>query len=225
VREKRHHCTVYRSGDRLEIEEWLLNHGIPVESRSLPRHGPTPFIEIQTDDEVVGVIGVEALEGVTEPPIIRPGDGDEVSRGYRALFEMLDTTMVSGMSRRELLAVSREIEDRAFWVGNGTLHVSFQTLSAFASQTAVYRALGTETDLDIHIYGAEDWTPPAISGITYHTTEPERFEPYWAMAFDGGPERIQACGLVAEEQSDRYSGFWTNDPERVDEIATTLRTD
>lgn len=219
-----HHCTVYRSGETPEIERWLANHGVAIESRTLPRDGPTPFIEIKIDDEVVGVIGIEALEGLIEPPIVRPGRREEVSEGYRVLFEILEKTVVSGMSRPEFLAVSREIEDRAFRVGRGTLRVSFQTLSAFQSQTEVYRTLATETDLEIHIYGVEDWTPPAIKGITYHAEAAERFEPYWALAYDGGPDSTQACGLVAEELSDGYTGFWTSDAAIVEEIAVTLNS-
>lgn len=224
LRGQKRRCTVYRSGSPLEIEQWFASHGVPVESRSLPPDGPAPFIEIEADDEVVGVIGVEAVEGLIEPPIRRPGDGDGTSEGYRVLFDLLDATVLSGMNRRELLAVSREIEDRAFRVGDGVLRVSFQTLSTFASQTAVYRALGSETDLDVHVYGAGDWTPPALPGVTYHADATGRFEPYWAMAYDGGSDSTQACGLVAEEQSETYTGFWTNDPTTVEEIATTLET-
>lgn len=222
LRDREHHCTVYRSGDSREIERWLANHGVAIESRSLPPDGPTPFIEIKVNDEVVGVIGIEAVEGLIEPPIARPSESDEISEGYRVLFEMLEKTVVSGMSRREFLAVSREIEDRAFRVGEGTLRVSFQTLSTFKSQTDIYRTLATETDLEIHIYGVEDWTPPAITGITYHTDEAERFEPYWALDYDGGPDSTQACGLVAEELSDGYTGFWTSDSAIVEEISATF---
>ncbi|WP_394338995.1 hypothetical protein [Halorubrum sp. CSM-61] len=42
------------------------------------------------------------------------------------------------------------------------------------------------------------------------------------MAYDGGPDGDQACGLVAEENSDGYTGFWTNDPATVDDISTAL---
>ncbi|WP_096388945.1 DICT sensory domain-containing protein [Halopenitus persicus] len=223
LRERDHHVTVYGRGERPEIETWLVTHGVPVASRTLPEGGPDPFIEIRADGEVVGIIGVEAIEGLLEPPIRRPGDRNGVSEGYRALFAILERTVFTGMNRRELLAVSREIEDRAFRVGDGTLHVSFQTFSTFRSQTAVYRTLGTETNLDIHIHGVEDWTPPAIPGVTYHADGTARFDPYWVLAYDGGPDVTQACGLVAEEDRDEYSGFWTNDAATVADIATAFK--
>lgn len=224
-RERNHQVTVYRNGEGTEIETWLATHGVDVESRPLPAGGPDPFIELTTDGEVVGIIGVDAIEGLLDPPVRFPGDRTDISEGYRALFEMLEKTVFSGMSRRELLAVSREIEDRAFRVGDGTLWVSFQTLSTFRSQTEVYRTLGAETTLDIHIYGMDDWSPPGIAGLTYHAEAAERFEPYWVLAYDGGSDETQACGLVAEERADEYSGFWTNDTATVETIATAFDTD
>lgn len=222
LRNRDHRFTIYRSGDQPDIEAWLVDHGAAVDSRSLPPRGPEPFIEISTDGEVVGIIGIEAIEWLLEPPIHSPGERDGISEGYRVLFDVLEKTVFSGMTRRELLAVSREIEDRAYRVGEGTLRVSFQTLSAFRSQTAVYRTLASETALDIHVYGIDEWTPPEITGITYHTTEPERFAPYWALAFDGGAFDEQACGLVAREHANEYTGVWTNDPALVGEISRTL---
>ena len=222
VRDDRRQCTIYRSGDQPEIERWLADHGVATQSRPVPSAWPNPFLEIRANDEVVGVIGIGAVEGLVEPPIFSPGERNELSEGYRVLFDILEKTGFSGMSRRDFLAVSREIEDRAFRVGDGTLWVCFQTLSTFRSQTEVYRTLAAETDLDIHIYGVEDWTPPAIPGITYHTEGAEQFELYWILAYDGGSNETQSCGLVAEEQSGEYSGFWTNDPTRVEEIISPL---
>jgi len=76
---RQHQVTVYRSGNRLEIETWLAGHGVNAESRSLPSPGPNPFIEIKTDGEVIGIIGVEAIEALLEPPIYRPGDQNGIS--------------------------------------------------------------------------------------------------------------------------------------------------
>lgn len=217
--------TVYRHGGPPEIEQWLADHGVSVVSRSIPPAWPGPFIEIETDGEVVGTIGVDAVEGLLEPPIRRPTDRNAISEGYRVLFEILERTLFSSMRRRELLAVSREIEARAFRVGEGMLHVSFQRLSAFSAQTAVYRTLATETGLDIHIYGVDDWTPPAIAGITYHAGATAQVKPYWVIAYDGGADETQACGLVAQERADEYTGFWTNDSETVETVTAALPTE
>ena len=108
VRDRKHQFTIYRSGDQSDFEVWLADHGVAVTSRSLPPGGPEPFIEIKADGEVVGVIGIEAVEGLLEPPICRPDDRDGSSDGYRALFDVLEKVVISGMNRRELLAVSRK---------------------------------------------------------------------------------------------------------------------
>ena len=222
LRDRDPQFTVYRSGEQLDIEAWLANHGITVTATSLPPGGPDPFIEITTDDEVVGGIGVESLEALLEPPIRWPGNDDGVSRNYRVLFDALERAVFSGMTRRELLAVSREIEDRAYRVGTGTLRVGFQTLSTFKSQADLYRTLAAETQLEIHIHGLGDWEPPHISGITYHTDQANHSERYWVLAFDGGHTDNQASGLVAKEEPNAYTGFWTNDSALVTDIAARL---
>jgi DICT domain-containing protein len=86
----------------------------------------------------------------------------------------------------------------------------------------VYRRLATETDLDVHVYGAADWNPPEIAGITYHGLGDDALERYWVLAFDGGTDETRACGLVAREEPGGYDGFWTDDPEVVRTILAEL---
>ncbi|MFW6017730.1 MAG: DICT sensory domain-containing protein [Halapricum sp.] len=222
LRASDYQVTVYRSGDPTEIEDWFDAHGVTVAHRHLPPGGPDPFVVLEADGEFVGSLGIAALEGLLEPPLVRPTERDEVAVGYSVIFDLIDDTMIRGMNRRELLAVSREIEDRAYRVGTGTLRVSFQTLSTFESQADVYRALATGTDLDIHIYGIADWTPPEIPGVSYHERPADGIDRHWALAFDGGTDETQACGLVARERTDGYDGFWTNDRGWVEEISATL---
>lgn len=127
------------------------------------------------------------------------------------------------MTRRELLAVSREIEDRAYRVGTGVLRVGFQTAAAFDTQLDAYRHLATETTLEIHVYGVDqsERSLPDIEGITHHGGD-DAIDRYWALAFDGGGDDAQSCGLLAQERSDGYDGFWTNDPAIVEGISAGL---
>lgn len=224
VRRRDRHFTIYRRSDGTDLEGWFINHAVSVDVRSLPPGGPDSFVVIESEGEFAGVLGVEALAGLLEPPIVRPGERGDISAGYRVLFDVLDDTVFTSMERQHLLAVSREIEDRAYRVGKGTLHVGFQTLSTFESQLDVYRHLATTTNLDIHIYGSADWTPPEIAGITYHTVDDSRTR-YWVLAFDSGDDETQANGLVAKERSDGYDGFWTDDIAMVNEITAGLTTD
>lgn len=224
VRNRDHRFTIYRRSDEAGSEAWFRNHAVDIDVRSLPAGGPDSFVAIESDGEFVGALGVADLERLLEPPVIRPGERDGVSEGYRVLFEVLDETVFTSMNRRELLAVTREIEDRAHRVGTGTLRVGFQTLSTFRSQIDVYRHLAATTELDIHIYGLADWSPPEIEGISYHTFEDDERERYWVLAFDGGGDETLACGLVSQEQSEGYIGFWTDDAATVRDIAAGLTT-
>lgn len=78
------------------------------------------------------------VERLLSPPIVRPETYEGLSPAYRALFEVLDGTVYTSMARREPLAVSREIEDRAYRVGSGSLDVGFQRLSNYRSQVPAY---------------------------------------------------------------------------------------
>ncbi len=143
-----------------------------------------------------------------------------MSAGYRAVFDALEGTTFEALDRRQLLAVSREIEDRAYRTGSGTLRASFQTLSAFRPQVDPYRELAA-TNLEVHVYGVADWHPPEIPGVTYHVDAGGGLEPYWALAFDGGDDDSRACGLLARER-DAYEGFWTDDAATVAAIDDAL---
>jgi hypothetical protein len=215
-REKR--FIIYRGPEHRAIDPPFENHAVDVETRTLPPVGPAPFLVIEDEGTFAGAIGLDALDGILEPPIRRPGDIADHSRGYRVLFEVLDETVFTAMGRRELLAVSREIEDRAFRTGAGTLHGAFQRYGVFRSQIDVYRHLAVETTLDVHIYGQPDWSPPEIEGVTYHDIDADPLARYWALAFDGGPEKTQASGLLARERENSFEGFWTDSPTMVGDL-------
>lgn len=254
IRHRSRTFRVYRSDNNTDLEEQFASHLVDIDTRSLPPDGPDPFVVIEADGAFAGALSLERFEALLEPPIVRPGGygkdrpgaslengnnrprtpldsstnaRDDIPDGYRVLFDVLGDTVFTAMERRQLLAVSREIEDRAFRVGTGTLRVGFQTLSTFKSQVEMYRYLATETDLDIHIYGVSDWNPPEIDEITYHpltddSSTLDSLERYWLLAFDGGPTETQACGLLAQERLEGYDGFWTDDATIVRRIEKAL---
>jgi hypothetical protein len=225
IEDARHHekrFTVYAAGEKPGIDARFGDTDISIEHRPLPPHGPEPFVTIHDSDEFVGALSLAELETLLVPPIVRPGDRESVSAGYRALFDVLDDTVFSSLDRRQLLGASREVEDRAFRVGHGILRVSFQRLSAFESQREVYRQLAGKAGLDVHLYAAPDRDPPDIDGLAYHESTAPTVERYWALAFDGGINDQQACGLLARERDDGYAGFWTYDPEIVSTILGEL---
>jgi len=207
-----------------DVPPWFKTYTVPVVYNPLPKNGPDPFVSIESAGAFVGAISLKELEALLTPPIKRPPEDAMVSDGYRVLFEALDATVFTALGRKQLLAVSREIEDRAYRVGNGTLRVCFQTFSTFHSQLSVYRQLAADTALDIHLYAVADWDPPAIAGITYHDISGTGLERYWLLAFDGGTEPTNACGLFSRETGESYTGYWTDDRTLLDRVSTELKT-
>lgn len=222
VERRRKRFTVYGPGDETDLADLLATRNVTIAIRPLPPGGPDPFVVIHDGEEFVGVLPLGDLESLLAPPVVRPGDPEDLSAGYRALMEAVDETLFAALDRRRLLAASREIEDRAHRVGTGELRVGFQSLSAFEAQVPVYRRLAADTDLELHVRGRPDWSPPDIENVTYHR-EAGSLERFWYLAFDGGDDPTQACALVARQRDGEYVGFWTYDPGLVAEILETLR--
>lgn len=210
--------TVYTDEDT-NHEARFASRNVTVETRALPDGVSGSFAVLRDESGFLGAVSLVTMEALLKPPIRRPGALDDLEDGYRALFELLDDTLFVSLERRQLLAASREIEDRALRVGNGTLHVGFQSLDAFEAQRSVYTRLAEETALDIHVYAVTDTPPATEPGVTFHTEPTDDIGRFWFLAFDGGDDDKQACALVAEEiESGSYSGFWTYDPALVADV-------
>ena len=223
--ERRHkRITLYGTPEDAELLDRLATRNADRSHRTLPPGGPPAFVVVRDQAGFAGSIGVAELRELLEPPIYRPWDPGFAGAGYRAIYELLDDAVFASLDRRQLLAAAREIEDRAWRVGSGTLRVGFQRLSAMRDQVPVYARLGEDTDLDVHVYGDDDWTPPDVPGTTLHVEGGEEIGSFWFLAFDGGPERANACGLLAEERSPGvFYGFWTYDPALVERLLAYLR--
>ncbi|GAB7093630.1 DICT sensory domain-containing protein [Halolamina litorea] len=216
-----HRFTVYTDDGSPSVDNWFANHSVDVTLRPLPTGAPEPFVTIERGGEFAGVLSLEAVERLLEPPIDRPETPEDLPPTYQALFEVLDETVYTSIDREEMVAVSEEIEDRAQRTGSGTLHAGFQRLSRFRQRLSTYRRLAS-TGLEVHVYGVADWDPPAVPGVSYHTTSGGPLARYWVLAFDGGDEPTRSCGLLARQEADGYTGFWTDDPAMVAEIIDRL---
>ena len=211
VEERRRTVTVYAPSLPEELTSLFDTRHVEFEHRFLPTGASEPFLTVTEGDRYVGSVDLPAVYDFTHPKIHEIGSPDLVEAAYRKLTSLLPDTVFSSLSRRQLLATSREIEDRAWRVGTGRLDVGFQSLSNFRAQRDVYDALA-DRGLEIHLYGAHDWRPPLVADTTLHTDGDELGE-VWFMAYDGGRTPGQACGLVAEEREPgSYVGFWTYDP-------------
>lgn len=223
VEDRRKRFVVYTPGDEPDVTDSLATRNVTVEHRQLPPDGPPGFVTIHDDGSFAGAVGLDDLAELLAPPVVRPGERDGLTDGYRALLDVLEETLFSSLDRRQLLATSREIEDRALRTGRGTLRVGFGSLSVFESQLHVYRHLAAETELDIHVYGRPDWSPPDVQNTTYHEDRNGSLAPFWWLTYDGGDDPTLACVLVAREREDGFVGFWSYDPHLVEAVNTTLR--
>ncbi len=219
---QRKQIIVYAPDEAAVPVEQFETRNVTIERRSLPSDGPPGFVVIREDDGFVGSLGLGELQHLLTPPIRRPwSDGVETS--YRALFEILDNTLFTSFDKRQMVAVSREIEERAWRVGHGTLSCGFQSTEALRKQQSVYARLVGGTDLDVHIYVGDNQGEWPFDGATFHVESSDEVGRTWFVVFDGSTYTMAACALVAEETEDgRFRGFWTYDEELVHEILSYL---
>ncbi|WP_276257258.1 DUF7344 domain-containing protein [Haloglomus litoreum] len=215
VEDRHRTVTVYAPEPPSGIVTQLSDRNTTVEHEVIPPGGPAEFLLVHDRAGFVGSAALDTLDRLADPAVPDPTVDPTLPGAERALLGLLEDTLFASLERRQLLTASREIEDRAQRVGAGSLHVGFQEFSKLRHQWPLYRHLATETDLDIHLYGREDWAPPEVSRVTYHGDLPGVGR-FWFLAFDGGPVRAQRCALVAEERTPgRFYGCWTYDPDLV----------
>ena len=151
--------------------------------------------------------------------------GDAVAHG---ILDYLDETLFTSWSIGRMVAASREIEDRAWRVGRGSLYAGFQTLSTLQGERDLYERLG-DSAVDVHAYAVPDIDPPAHSTFQLHLDRSEEIANSWFVVFDDGSRgddaTSQKCALLAEEREPReFYGFWTYDASTVDYIVEHLES-
>ena len=205
------------------VESYFETRNVSVEYESIPDDGSGGFVVLSVNGEFAGSAAMSAVRHLVSPTgtDLEPG----ASEALRATMNLLAETTFVAFEKRHLLAASREFEDRAHRVGHGTLRTGFQSARALDAQRDVYEALGTESLLDVHVYGDFDWTPD-VPGVTVHAEDADEIGAFWFVVFDGGDEERQACALLAEEietAPETFRGFWTYDPELVADIDEYLK--
>jgi len=205
-----------------DLATQFAGRNVTVESHRLPPDGPEPFVVLRDNETFLGAISEADLQSFLSPSTTPPWRIDEAGDEYHALYTLLDDTVFASLDRRQLLGASREIEDRAYRVGQGRLSVGFQSGSAFEAQRTLYRRLADDTDLDIHVYVVDDLLTDDLGGITVHVEPTPEIGRYWTMAFDGGDDPSQQCALVAKQHDDTYEGVWTYEPRLVERVFEAL---
>ena len=214
-----------------ELREYFADRNVRIVDDQTAS-GPKEFAVLARDGEFVTAVTVDDLlpdpegDGATasadgsDGP---EGEGEDDGRVGRPVLDHLDETMFTSYSRDDMVAASREIEDRAWRVGDGELHAGFQTLDVLTGETDTYDLLGEKERLDVHAYAADEGDAPDVEHYTVHVGKTAEIRETWFVAYDGGGYEDAKCALLAEERAPgEFYGFWSYDPETVDYIIDYL---
>jgi DICT domain-containing protein len=172
------------------------------------------------DEEFVTATGVDDV--LSQPERTETGIDGEV---HHPILDHLDETMFTSYDTGQMVSASREIEDRAWRLGEGQLHAGFQQLSILSDQMDVYTRLADRDGLDVHAYACPDAeVPEHETDLTIHVERSEEIARSWFVVYDGNGVDVNKCALLAEEREERaFYGFWTYDPETVDWLVDYLQ--
>lgn len=219
---------VHTTRDRVaaEFELQFSTRNVRVVRSPIPSNADRGFVIVRDGDgEFRGALGIDHLRAVLSPEIHPPWALGDADVNYSKLFGFLDNTLFTSYDRRQMLAASREIEERAWRIDAGALFVGFQNSAALDSQVSVYERLIRDRNLDVTIFVEDEYEDRIADEIDVITDAGGEIGAFWFVIFDGGGSDLSKCGLLAEERDPgRYYGFWTYDPERIDEIVSYLRS-
>lgn len=219
---------VHTDRDRVaaEFERQFSTRNVRVVREPSPSSGGRGFVIVRdAGHEFRGAVGIDHFRAMLSPEIHPPWTLEDADVDYSDLFEFLENTLFTSYDRRQMLAASREIEERAWRIDAGTLYVGFQNSAALASQLSVYDRLIRERELDITVFVEDECDERPVDGIEIVSDAGGEIGAFWFVIYDGGGSDLNKCGLLAEErESDRYYGFWTYEPERIDELVSYLRS-
>ena len=221
VEDHRKTVTVFNTEETVvaELREYFADRNVRVVGESTESGRPGQFVTLSDAGDVLTATGLTELRAIL--------DGEAVlnvaERPYDSLLAHLDETMFTSWDTAQMVAASREIEDRAFRVDDGTLHAGFQYTSTLQNELPVYERLGS-TAVDVHAYAVPDEDPPESDGLAFHVERAEEIEQSWFVVFDGGGTDAH-CALLAEERAPRsFYGFWTYDESTVEWVVEYLES-
>jgi DICT domain-containing protein len=210
-----------RAGVVEELAAILADRNVTVRRKTTTSGRPENVAVLEMDGVVLSTVDVDSLRSMLEGADSSTGGLGSDTEAYADVLRHLQETTFTSYERERMLEATREIEDRAFRVGNGRLDAGFQTVDRLRYQREEYEELARR-DLEVTVYatpGEEDLT---LHGVEVRTPEAAEIATHWFVAFDGGGEPSQKCALLAEERADGFYGFWTYDPDVVDWILTHL---
>jgi len=214
------------------LVEMFESEGVTVAESSDP---DSPGDVVLLQDEQTGNLAVSRLDDVSETLLLVNSDlyvtgtvPIEDVETPQVVAHLSDVTFrVSDKQKFLLIHISRHIESLALETGSGVVHSSFQRLSRLRDERGTTRAYESlvDTGLDVHVYGVDDWEPPAFADeMTVHAGDSEELRNSWFVVHDGDGNDDRKAALVAQETSpNEYRGYWTFEPRLVDEILGYLQ--
>jgi hypothetical protein len=190
---------------------------------------PEQFVIVRdADGEFRGALGIDKLRAILSPEIHPPWTLSDADPDSADLFDFLDDTIFTAYDRRQMLAMAREIEDRAWRTDAGTLYAGFQNAGAFRAQAPVYDHFARESGVAVRVFVEDGWEDDVdlADGVEIVSGAGDEIGRFWFVLFDGAESDLDACGLLAEERRpDEYYGFWTYDPELLEEMISYLHAE
>lgn len=219
---------VYTTAERTvrELERQFASKNVAVTRNAYAANDGGEFVVVRgPDGETRAAIGIEQLQATIAPDVHPPWERSETDTDLAVVFDFLDDTLFTSFDRRQMLAASREIEERAWRVGRGVLYVGFQRSSALAAQATVYEQFARDTDVEVTVFVEDEPAGGPDDGIDVVTSARAEIGRFWFVLFDGAGNDQSKCGLLAEERAPgQFYGFWTYEPGRVDEIVAYLQS-
>jgi hypothetical protein len=226
VEQRRKVLEVYTDSPELvaDLREQFSTRNVDIVEHPLTSTSGREFVVIRTTDgSYSGALGIEQFQKILSPSIQFPFEVSDPDEDLSELFDFLDNTIFASFDRRQMLAVSREIEERAWRVGRGRLYVGFQRAEAITAQRSVYETFASHSDVEARLFIADELSADLDSSIEVVSNGPSELGQYWFLMFDGGGDDELKCGLLAEErEDDEFYGFWTYEAAMVDDIMAYL---
>lgn len=208
-----------------EVKQQFSTHNVDVDIRDRPVLGDPGFVIVWSEGGTFqGGLGLDHFEAMLSPEIHPPWELAASDVGTSELFDFLENTVFSSYDRRQMLYAAREIEERAWRTGRGSLFVGFQREKAFSAESDVYERLATRGDLSVTAFVRDEWSG-GLDDVRVVSESDGEIGSFWFVIFDGGGNELQACALLAEEREpDRYYGFWTYEPATVESLVDYLES-
>lgn len=206
------------AGVTATLREHFSDRNVDVKDAQTPA-GPQEFVVLGIDEAFITAASVDKVLGRDES-----GQVFE-TEAYRPILDHLDETLFTSYDMDQMISASDEIEDRAWRIGQGTIHAGFQTLSSLNTKIDTYEQLARRDDLSVYVYAFPDTAIPDHEDITLRVERTKEIRNTWFVVYDGAGDDDSKCALLAEErETGAFYGFWTYDPVTVNWIENHLCT-